>query len=38
MPLEKRGVFVKRMAAVLEEGSSGAFANVTENYEFELGG
>ena len=36
MPLEKRGVFVKRMAAVLEEGSSGAFANVTENYEFEL--
>ncbi|MDE7325193.1 MAG: methyltransferase [Lachnospiraceae bacterium] len=36
LPLEKRGLFVRRMAAVLEEGSSGMLANVTEGYEFEL--
>lgn len=36
MTLEKRGIFVRRMAAVLEEGAAGALANVTDGYEFEL--
>lgn len=36
MPLEKRSVFVRRMAALLEEKSGGALANVTDGYEVEL--
>lgn len=36
MTLEKRGVFVRRMAAVLEEAAGGALANATEGYEAEL--
>lgn len=36
MTLEKRGSFVRRMAAVLEEETKGALANVTEGYEAEL--
>lgn len=36
MPLEKRGIFVRRMAALLEETSGGALANVTDGYEVEL--
>ncbi len=36
MPLEKRGNFVRRCAAVLEEGAGGALANTTDGYEFEL--
>lgn len=36
MTLEKRGAFVRRMAAVLEEESGGVLANVTDGYEVEL--
>lgn len=36
MTLEKRGSFVRRMAAVLEGETKGALANVTEGYEAEL--
>lgn len=36
MALEKRGAFVRRMAAQLEEKSRGALANVTDGYEVEL--
>ena len=36
MTLEKRGVFVRKMAAVLEEESGGKLANAVSGYEVEI--